>query len=70
MVMYDSNYKIFWIKQNYRDRKKRSVDARRRSKGLYRWSTEILHYTENTLYDTIIMNTYHHLFTRLTEGTI
>ena len=48
---------------------KRSVDARMGSKGLYRWNTDNLHHSENTLCDTIMINTYHHVFTRLIEGT-
>ena len=48
---------------------KRSVDARMGSKGLYRWNTDNLHHSENTLCDTIMINIYHRVFTRLIEGT-
>jgi len=62
-MLYDSKYIIFWIRQSYGDSKKLSGFQRMGlGRGMNRQSTGEFSNSENTLYDTIIMDTCHYTF--------
>lgn len=61
-MLYDSKYIIFWIGQSYRDSKKLSgLQRMGLGRGMNRQSTGEFLNSENTLYDTIIMDTCHYI---------
>ena len=60
-ILYDSNYVMFWKRQNYGDSKKIS-GCQGLGGGMNGQSTEDFSGSETTLYDTIMVDTCHYTF--------
>ena len=66
-IVYNSKYMTFWKRQNYEDSKMFSGCHRLGKRGINRWNTKNFQGSENTLYETIVVDTCHYTLVRHTE---